>query len=315
MRSAPLTWTPEQLPDLTGKTYVITGGNTGLGLASAKILAGKGGRVVITARSATKAEAALSDLRSSVPGIQADYVLLDLSEPDSIVAAADALHEKCPRIDAFINNAGVMQTPEIRTSEGFELQMATNHLGHFRLNAKMMDVLEASAGRIVPVSSVAHLGADIAIDDLQSHRGYSAMAAYGQSKLANLLYAFELQRRLEQRTSRVSVYPCHPGYAATQLQSSGITLGGGGAVLRRVYAVANALLAQTSETGAYALTLAAADPQARPGVYYGPTRMGQSRGPVGESRVAAKARDETLARQLWEKTEECAGPFFANASS
>lgn len=307
-------WTPKHLPDLRGKTYVITGGNSGLGLAAAKILAGKGGRVVITARSAAKAEAALSDLRVTVSGAEADYVLLDLSEPGSIMAASDALHAKCPCIDAFINNAGVMQTPEIRTSEGFELQLATNHLGHFRLNAKMMDVLEASDGRIVPVSSLVHLMANIEIDDLQSRRAYNPSRAYGQSKLANLLYAFELQRRLERQGSRVSVYPCHPGYAATNLQSSGVSLDGGGAAWRLFYAISNVLAAQTPEQGAYALVLAAADPQARAGVYYGPTRLWQSRGPVGESRVAAKARDEVLARKLWEKTEEFVGPFFATPS-
>jgi len=306
-----LNWTPAQLPDLSGKTYVITGGNGGIGLEAAKILTSKGGRVVITARSAAKGEEALGAIRATSPQANVDFVLLDLAEPASVAAAARALHEKCPRIDALINNAGVMQTPEIRTSEGFELQLATNHLGHFRLNAQMMDVLEASGGRIVPVSSVAHKFGKIVLDDLQSRRQYSPSAAYGQSKLANLLYAFELQRRLAARKSRVSAIPCHPGYAATNLQSAGVGMKGGSALFRWVYKLSNALLAQSAERGAYPLALAAADPEARPGVYYGPTALGDSRGPVGESTVATVATDEVLARQLWEKTEESVGPFFA----
>ena len=309
-----MNWTPAQLPDLSGKTYVITGGNGGLGLEAAKILASNGGRVVITARSAPRAEEALGVIRAAAPQANVDFVLLDLAEPTSIAAAASALHAKCARIDALINNAGVMQTPELRTSEGFELQMATNHLGHFRLNAQMMDVLEASGGRIVPVSSIAHKNGKIVLDDLQSLRGYSATAAYCQSKLANLLYAFELQRRLAARKSRVSAIPCHPGYAATNLQSVGVGMKGGSALFRWLYKLTNAVFAQSAERGAYPLALAAAGPEARPGVYYGPTAMGQSRGPVGESPVASVAMDEVMARQLWEKTEELVGPFFGASS-
>ena len=304
-------WTPDELPALTGRTYAITGGNSGLGLEAARILASKGARVVITARSAGKAKPALDTVRAANPPADVDFVLLDLADPDSIRAAARELVERCPTMDGMINNAGVMQTPEIRTTEGFELQFATNHLGHFRLNALLLPLLEASSGRIVPVSSIAHRYGRIALDDLMSTRKYDPTAAYSQSKLANIMYAFELQRRLTARGSRVSSIACHPGYAATNLQSAGVGMEGGSPLLRRLYKVTNVLLAQSAERGAYPLVLAAADPGAEPGAYYGPTRFGDSRGPVGKSFVAKAARDEGVARQLWEKTEELVGPFFS----
>ncbi|MBE2252921.1 MAG: SDR family NAD(P)-dependent oxidoreductase [Myxococcus sp.] len=303
-------WTPAELPDLSGKTYVITGGNSGLGLEAAKLLTGKGARVVITARSADKANGALGEVRAAVPNADVDFVELDLADQKSVDAAAFALRQKCPRIDALINNAGVMQTPEKRTAEGFELQLATNHLGHFRLNAQLLDVLEASGGRVVPVSSIAHKFGKIALDDLQSTRGYDPTTAYSQSKLANLMYAFELQKRLAARGSKVTAIAAHPGYSATNLQTAGVGMEGGSALLKWMYKVTNAVMAQPAERGAWPLVLAAAAPSAKPGAYYGPTGLGQMRGAVGESFVADGARDEKVASQLWEKTEALVGSFF-----
>lgn len=303
-------FTPEQLPDLSGKTYAITGGNSGLGLEAAKILASKGARVVITARSEANALAALEIIRAAQPSADAGHVLLDLTDPDSIAEASSALAAACPRMDALINNAGVMQTPNIRTKEGFELQLATNHLGHFRLNARLLSHLEACAGRIVPVSSIAHKYGRIDLTDLNSERSYDPNAAYFQSKLANLMYAFELQRRLTARGSRVTVIPCHPGYSATNLQSAGVGMEGGSRLLRWMYPLTNRLVAQSATHGAYPLVLAAASPSAEPGVYYGPTGPFQMRGAVGPSYVADAAKDEEVARKLWEKTEAMVGPFF-----
>jgi NAD(P)-dependent dehydrogenase (short-subunit alcohol dehydrogenase family) len=305
-----MSWTPDKLPDLKGRTYAITGGNSGLGLEAAKILASKGARVVITARSDAKAKAALEVIRSAIPSADVDYVLLDLADADSIRAAAEKLRQACPRLDALINNAGVMQTPEIRTSEGFELQLATNHLGHFRLNSLLFPLLESSSGRIVPVSSIAHRFGKIALDDLMSTKSYDPMVAYGQSKLANIMYGFELQRRLSARGSSVVSIPCHPGYAATNLQTAGVGMDGGSTMWRWMYKVTNVLLAQSAERGSYPLVLAAADPDAEPGAYYGPTRFGDARGAVGKSFVSGTAKDEEVARKLWEKTEELVGPFF-----
>lgn len=305
-----MSWTPDTLPSLSGKTYVVTGGNSGLGFEAAKILATKGARVVVTTRSEAKALDAVGALRAAVPKADVDFVLLDLTDPESIEKAADAILEKCPRLDACINNAGVMQTPELRTSEGFELQLATNHLGHFRLNRRLLARLEENAGRVVPVSSVAHRSGVIDLEDLNAKKDYDSMRAYSQSKLANLMYGFELQRLLTERASPVVSISCHPGYAATNLQSTGVGMEGGSAIFRTVYKVLNAVVAQSAEKGAWPLVLAAADPKAEAGAYYGPTGLGGARGKVGKSFVDPRAQDQDLASALWKKTEELVGPFF-----
>ena len=305
-----MTWTPASIPDQHGKTFVITGGNGGLGAQAALLLARKRGRVVITSRDAAKAQATLDLVRREVPDADLDFVLLDLADPASVEAAAKEIRARCPRIDALINNAGVMQTPETRTSEGFELQFATNHLGHFRLSSRLFDIVDASGGRIVPVSSIVHKYGRIALDDLQATKGYDPTTAYSQSKLANLLFAFELQRRLVARGSKASSIPCHPGYAATNLQSAGVGMEGGSTFFRWIYKVTNAVLAQSAEAGSWPLVLAAADPAARPGAYYGPTGIAQMGGPVGESYVAPVGLDEDVARKLWDATEALVGPFF-----
>ena len=305
-----MSWTPDNLPSLSGKTYVVTGGNSGLGFEAAKILAAKGARVVVTTRSEAKALDAVGALRAAVPQADVDFVLLDLTDPESIEKAADAILEKCPRLDACINNAGVMQTPELRTSEGFELQLATNHLGHFRLNRRLLARLEENAGRVVPVSSVAHRSGVIDLEDLNAKKDYDSMRAYSQSKLANLMYGFELQRLLTERASPVVSISCHPGYAATNLQSTGVGMEGGSAIFRTLYKVLNAVVAQSAEKGAWPLVLAAADPKAEAGAYYGPTGLGGARGKVGKSFVDPRAQDQDVAAALWKKTEELVGPFF-----
>lgn len=307
-------WTPEQLPDLAGKTYAITGGNSGIGFEAAMILAAHGARVVITARNEAKGRTALARIRNAVATADVDVVLLDLADPDSVRSAAEGLQAACLRLDAIINNAGVMQTPEIRTREGFELQLATNHLGHVRLDSALFPRLESSSGRIVSVTSIAHKYGRIDLEDLMfTTRRYDPLAAYAQSKLANLLFALELHRRLQARGSQVASVPCHPGYSATNLQSAGVGMKGGSRAWRWIYAVTNAVLAQSAVRGAYPLVLASADPTAKPGTYYGPTALGDTRGPVGESSVAGRARDQELGRRLWEKTESLVGPFFRAA--
>ena len=203
-----------------------------------------------------------------------------------------------------------MQPPQTRTKEGFELQFATNHLGHFRLNSQLFEHLEKSSARIVSVSSIAHKFGAIHFDDLMGTKKYDATQWYSQSKLANLLYAFELQRRLQKRASRVTAIACHPGYSATNLQSAGVGQEGGSKFFRVLYKITNAVMAQKAEYGSYPLVLAAADPSAEPGAYYGPTGLGQARGPVGKSYVHPKAMDEDVARRLWEVTESLVGPFF-----
>ncbi|TNE88397.1 MAG: SDR family NAD(P)-dependent oxidoreductase [Deltaproteobacteria bacterium] len=305
-------WTPDQLPDQTGKTFAITGGNSGLGLEAAKLLAARGARVVITSRREDNANAALAEIREAAPNADVDWVQLDLADLDNVARAAAEIREKCPQLDGFINNAGVMQTPNRKTAQGFELQIGTNHLGHFKLNSLLMDHFEACGTRIVAVSSIAHKFGAIHLSDLNfESRRYDPSIAYGQSKLANILYGFELQRRLAARGSKATAYAAHPGYAATNLQTAGVGMEGGSKLLRGLYAITNKVMAQTATEGAYPLVLAAAAPDAKPGAYYGPTGFYQYRGPVGESYIHPKAKDEAVARGLWELSEELVGPFFS----
>ena len=304
-------WTPDKLPDLKGKCYAITGGNSGLGLELCKILAGCGARVVITSRSPDKGEAAMNVVRDLHPEADLAMVQLDLSDLANVDRAAEELIQACPSLDAMVNNAGIMQTPALKTKDGFELQFGTNHLGHFRLNAKMFKHLDACGARIVPVSSIAHRFGQFFFDDpMFESRRYDPIVAYGQSKLANIVYGFELQRRLSERGSQCIAIPCHPGYAATNLQSTGVGLDGGSWVFRSLYAVTNRMVAQSATKGAYPLALAAADPEAEAGAYYGPCGPGQAWGPVGKSRVAKQAQDPDAAQKLWALSEELVGPFF-----
>ena len=304
-----MNWTPEQLPSLAGHRYAITGGNPGLGLEAAKILTGKGAHVTITARSEKKAEGALAEIRRQVPQASADFVLLDLTRPDRIKEAAEALKQH--PLQAVINNAGVMQPPFTKTDEGYELQFATNHLGHFRLNSALFHHLENTSGRIVVVSSIAHKFGKIQFDDLMFERKYDPTQSYAQSKLSNIMYAFELQRRLQKRGSTVVSIACHPGYAATNLQSAGVGMDGGSRFFAGLYKITIAVIAQSATHGAYPLVLAAADPEAKPGGYYGPTGIAQMRGAVGESLIHKRAKDESVAGRLWDVTEEMVGPVFS----
>jgi NAD(P)-dependent dehydrogenase (short-subunit alcohol dehydrogenase family) len=302
-------WTPEDLPDLSGKSYFITGGNSGIGLEAAKILCSKGARVIISSRKQSNAEQALSEVKAEVPEANVDWVSLDLTDPDSIQAAASKVIEAFPQLDALINNAGVMQTPEIKTKEGYELQFATNHLGHFRLTRALYSHLEKSKGRVVVLSSVVHKYGKIDLDDLMMSKKYDPFKAYGQSKLANMLFAFELDRRLEKAGSSVICIPCHPGYSSTNLQSAGVGMEGGSGFFKGLYKMTNTFFAQSAKLGAYPEVLAAADPNAKRATYYGPTKRGDSVGPVGESKVDPKALDEDMANKLWEATEKLVGPF------
>lgn len=304
-----MNWTPKKLNDLSQKSYFITGGNSGVGLEAAKILCSKGATVVISARSEAKATAALAQIEAAAPGAKASWVQLDLTEPDSIAAAATQVIERHPQLDALVNNAGVMQTPKRQTAEGFELQFATNHLGHFRLARALYGHLAKSKGRIVVVSSLVHHQGKIHLDDLMQLTAYNPTTSYSQSKLANIMFAFEFDRRLKAADSPVVCIPCHPGYSATNLQTAGVGMEGGSRFFRALYVLTNKVIAQSPVLGSYPLVLAAADPEAEAGVYYGPTGFSDMRGPVGKSKVAKHARDEEVARKLWEATEALVGAF------
>ena len=297
-------WTPERLSDLSGKTYVITGANSGIGLEAAKLLAVRGGNIVMACRSLDKAGAAQRELERDAKG-EVSLVQLDLSDMASIRAAAENVRTAQPRIDGLINNAGVMQTPERKTADGFELQFGTNHLGHFLWTGLLIDRVAEAQGRVVQVSSIAHRMGELHFDNLMLEGGYTPTKAYCQSKLANLVFALQLDRRLRASGSPVRAMACHPGYSDTSLQSSGPT-----GFLKGLYKLTNAALAQPAEKGAWPTVLAAAEPEAEGGAYYGPTGMMEARGPVGAAKIHPKAKDEETGRRLWEASEKLLGFSF-----
>ncbi len=294
-------WTPDRLPDLTGKRYLITGGNTGLGFEAAQMLATRNADIVIVSRNADKARKAVSELERLGSG-NVDFVVADLSSLASVRKAADEIRQRYDGLDAIINNAGVMQSPQEQTVDGYELQFATNHLGHFLLNGLLLDLVEARAGRFVPVSSMAHKRGKMHFDDLMLRQNYSPTRAYCQTKLANLMYGLELDRRLKAAGSRASSITCHPGYAATNLQSTGPR-----GALKLFYRFTNRYLAQTATEGAVPLVLAAAGTEAKPGAYYGPTGPIDARGPVSDSAVIDAALNEDDAARLWTESEKLVG--------
>ncbi|MFT5797797.1 MAG: NAD(P)-dependent dehydrogenase (short-subunit alcohol dehydrogenase family) [Candidatus Azotimanducaceae bacterium] len=294
-------WAAKQLPDLTGKVYVITGGNSGLGLEAAKHLGKAGADVVLACRSVVKADDAAKELRTHIKG-SVDVVQLDLGDLSSVRSAAAEIREKHSKIDALINNAGIMQTPEQKTADGFEMQFGTNHLGHFLLSGLLIDLVEAAAGRVVTLSSIAHFPGVISFDDLMGAKKYSSMGAYSQSKGANLLFAFELDRRLQAAGKKAISIACHPGYSNTNLQSTGPT-----GFFNFLYKITNPLLAQSPSEGALPTVLAAGGTEAKRGGYYGPQKMGETRGPVSDAKVAPYVLDERTAKRLWDESEKLVG--------
>jgi NAD(P)-dependent dehydrogenase (short-subunit alcohol dehydrogenase family) len=288
-------WTSSDLPDLTGNTYVVTGANSGIGLAAARELARAGGRLVLAVRDRAKGDAAAARL----PG-DAEARELDLADLASVRAFA-AAWGSAP-ITALIDNAGVMATPPRRTADGFELQFGTNHLGHFALTNL---VLPHITGRVVVVSSTGHRIGAIDLDDLNwERRPYRAWPAYGQSKLANLLFVSELQRRLDQAGSPVRAMAAHPGYAATNLQFHS-----GRRVVDLVSAIGNRLVAQSAEQGAWP-TLYATVADIPGDSFVGPGGFQEQRGHPKLVGRSARAKDANMARALWERSEQLTGVTF-----
>ena len=237
-----MSWTAADIPDQTGQTAVVTGANSGIGLIAARELARAGATVVMACRDQGKGEDAIAELRKEVPGAEPQLRRLDLASLASVREFATAVSGQHGSIDLLVNNAGVMATPRRETADGFELQLGTNHLGHFALTGLLLQRLNAGPEpRVVTVTSTAHRTGRINFDDLQGEKRYFRWAAYGQSKLANLLFAYELQRRAEAAGLELRSIAAHPGYSATNLQSAGPGLGGGiGAAFNKsVMAVTN----------------------------------------------------------------------------
>lgn len=294
-------WTFRDVPDLTGRTAIVTGANTGIGLETARMLALKGASVVLACRNPEKGAAALARIQAENPKGRTSLAALDLSDLDSVTAFASAFASEHERLDLLVNNAGVMVPPLGRTRQGFELQFGTNHVGHFALTGRLLPlVLRTPGSRVVVVSSTAQNFGRIDFDDLNwERRPYRATEAYSQSKLATMMFALELHRRLRRAGANVRAVAAHPGWTATDLQRT--------AGLVRVF---NPLFAMKSEDGALPTMRAATAPEAESGSFWGPSRFFELNGPPAPARIPKRAQDEAVAARLWEVSEKLAGVTF-----
>jgi NAD(P)-dependent dehydrogenase (short-subunit alcohol dehydrogenase family) len=299
-------WTADQIPDQSGRTAIVTGANSGLGLVTARELARHGARVVLACRNAQKGEAALRDCEGAAPGSELRVEELDLASLDSVREFAERFRTGHEGLDLLINNAGVMATPRRSTADGFELQFGTNHLGHFALTGLLIGAMEGREdARVVTLSSTVHRMGRIAFDNLAGDRRYFRWRAYGQSKLANLMFALELDRRLRAAGSTVKSLAAHPGYAATNLQFAGPP-GLDAAVMK----VSNRVIAQSDEMGALPTLYAATEPGLEGGTFCGPGGFMEQRGHPKPVAPSGAARDREVARRLWEVSEEMTGVRF-----
>ncbi|WP_319453389.1 MULTISPECIES: SDR family NAD(P)-dependent oxidoreductase [unclassified Mycobacterium] len=293
-------WTVANIPDQTGRTAVITGANTGLGYETADALAARGARVVLAVRNLDKGKAAADLITRAHPGAEVSVQELDLTSLASVAEAADALRAALDGIDLLINNAGVMMTPKSTTKDGFELQFGTNHLGHFALTGRLLDrLLSTPDSRVVTVSSNGHKFGRIRFDDLQSERRYSRAGAYGQAKLANLLFTYELQRRLTDTST--SALAAHPGSSRSEL---------GRNVPGFVQIAFSPLQVQGADMGALPTLRAATDPMAVGGQYYGPSGFLELGGYPEVVASNKRSHDVDVQRRLWTVSEELTGVTF-----
>jgi len=293
-------WTHDDIPAQNGRTAIVTGANSGIGFETAKSLAEHGAHVVLACRNQDKGKAALAAIAATNPAGSVELMPLDLSDLSSVRAFADAFLAAHDRLDLLINNAGVMVPPQSTTKDGFELQFGTNHLGHFALTAHLLPrLLETDGSRVVNVSSIAHKSGRIDFDNLDASKGYKAWAAYGQSKLANLLFTSELQRRLSEGGYATLVTAAHPGWTATNLQANS----GSAKFFNRWFA-------QEPADGALPTLFAATASSVTPNGYYGPSGFMEMNGapkPVGRTK---RAQDDRVAQQLWVVSEKLTGVDF-----
>lgn len=293
-------WAEHDVPDQHGRVAVVTGANTGLGFETARVLAEHGASVVLAVRDVVKGRAAAARMGGDVTVQE-----LDLTSLESVRSAAAALEGTHPRIDLLINNAGVMYTPKQSTTDGFERQLGTNHLGHFAFTGLLIDrLLPVPGSRVVTVSSVGHrIRAAIHFEDLGWERSYSRVGAYGQSKLANLMFTYELQRRLTDRGTTVAV-AAHPGVAATELGRNSP------APLRTLLERVGPLLTQSAAMGALPTLRAATDPGVLGGQYYGPDGRGEARGYPTVVASSPQSYDLAVQQRLWAVSEDLTGVEF-----
>jgi NAD(P)-dependent dehydrogenase (short-subunit alcohol dehydrogenase family) len=300
-------WTTADIPSQSGRLALITGANSGIGFHAAKELARAGARVILACRDVTKADEAKSRILAELPAASLEVAKLDLANLASVREFTQTFLEQRRPLDLLINNAGVMALPERRlTADGFELQFGTNHLGHFALTGLLLPAISTASGsRIVTVSSIAHRGGEIRFDDLQGSRDYKPWPAYRQSKLANLFFAFELDRRLRAEQRTIASIAVHPGVSKTNLFQAGPGQGRG--LEAKVIPIFIALTAQSEAQGALPTLYGATSPLALSGKYYGPDGFREMRGYPVEVHAEAQAYDDAIADRLWQISEELTG--------
>ena len=305
-------WTAADIPDQSGRRAIVTGANSGLGFETALALASHGAEVTLAVRDTAKGEAAAAQIRSRIPQASLEVRRLDLADLASIDDFAWLWREAHTEgVDLLINNAGIMAIPRRETANGFEMQLGTNHLGHFALTGRLIDAMRPD-GRIVTVSSQAHRMGRMDFDDLMGERKYGAWRAYGQSKLANLLFMRGLAERLERAGSTVISAAAHPGYASTHLQAVGPEMRGQG-WMNSIMGAANKVLAQSAAMGALPTLYAATFPAIRSGDYVGPDGFGEQRGHPKLVGMTSSARDDEAADRLWSVSEDLTGVRYLDA--
>jgi NAD(P)-dependent dehydrogenase (short-subunit alcohol dehydrogenase family) len=304
-------WTEADIPDLSGRTAVVTGANTGLGLQTARVLAARGAHVVLACRNLDKADHAAGQIAAASAGASTSVVRLDLASQSCVRSAAGEIRARFPSVDLLSNNAGVMEVPYQRTEDGFELTLATNHLGPFALTGLLLDRLAADA-RIVTVSSIGHLDGVMDFGDLQSERHYDPEQAYSQSKLANLLFAYELDRRLRAAGAKVIALACHPGVVYTDLFANRSRLQQ--FLLSPALRITNFWAVQNARMGALPALRAATGPSAQGGEYFGPRRYGLRRrfytGYPAVVDSSARSHDKADQARLWQVSEQLTGVSY-----
>jgi NAD(P)-dependent dehydrogenase (short-subunit alcohol dehydrogenase family) len=300
--STPLHWTADDIPNQSGRTVLVTGANSGLGLATTRALAARGAHVIMAVRDETKGAYARDALRAETGG-NLDLRRLDLADLDSVRDFAASVLADHTQLDVLVNNAGIMMSPRTLTRQGFELQFGTNHLGHFALTGLLLPALRNGRdARVVTVSSGLHRRGTIHFEDLTGERRYSPAGFYAQSKFANMLFALELDRRLRAGRVPIASIVTHPGYTDTNLQSTGPT-----GLLRLLLKVGNRLAAHSVEVGVRSQLYAATDPHARSGQYIGIVGRGEARGHPAVEQPIESATDPALAARLWQLSEDLTG--------
>lgn len=301
-------WNIEDNKDLTGKNIIITGSNTGLGFATAKVIAAKGGNVIMACRSLQRATDAKNKILKSHPFASIDIILLDLGDLSKVENFVKAYKEKYNTLDILINNAGVMTTPYMTTTDGFEFQNGINHLGHFALTAQLFDLLKTTKdSRVVIISSIAHKGGEINLENymFEDETAYTPMKSYRQSKLSNIIFMYELNRRMKDKDLDIKVVAAHPGVSRTELAR--YMLKGIKAVLAFPLLY---LFTQSASRGAQPQLRAALDPNAKTGDFYGPSGYKEMKGKAVLVKAEPHAHNEQDAKDLWALSEKLTGVQF-----